>query len=120
MSVTLTLPADVEEMLRAVAQQESIPMETVIVQSIQETTLLRRIFSYFPEQETKELRTLLKKQKSSFLTDTEKYQLDTILDTREKKNAERLNDLYLLSVLRHTSLRSVMQELNIKPYKMPQ
>jgi len=83
-----------------------------------EAELLWRIRTAVPEAETRELHRLLRRQAGT-LTAAEEERLRTLLDAREQRSAERLEDLAQLSRLRGIAVRPLMERLGIRPIPGP-
>jgi hypothetical protein len=118
MSLTLSLPPELEAGLMADANREHRPVEEVVLHRLQEAELLRRIFTYFPPAETQEMRSLVRKRQAGTLQKSEIERLTELAHAREERNALRLNDLLTLSRLRGISLRALMTELGIRPIRL--
>jgi hypothetical protein len=119
MSLTITLPPEVESRLREDARRELVPVEEVAARRLQEAELLRRIFAYFPPEETREMRALgRKRQADGALSAAEAERLMELAHRREEKNAARLSDILQLARLRGVSHRQVMAELGIRPHRV--
>lgn len=84
-----------------------------------EAELLWRIHTAAPEPETRQLHRLLRRRKAGTLTEGERSQLQTLLDVREQRGAQRLQDLALLSHLRSIPVRQLMEQLGIHPLATP-
>ena len=118
MSLTITLPPDLETRLRDDASRERLPVEEVAARRLQEADLLRRIFAYFPPEETREMRALVRKREAGTLTGAEMELLNELAHRREAKNAARFSDVLALARLRGASHRQIMTELGIRPHRM--
>ena len=118
MSLTITLPPEVESRLREDARRGLVPVEEVAARRLQEAELLRRIFAYFPPEETREMRALVRKRQAGALSASEAERLTELAHRREEKNAARLSDILQLARLRGVSHRQVMAELGIRPHRV--
>jgi hypothetical protein len=92
-----------------------VPVESIAVRSLEENELLWRIHTAAPEAETRQLHRLLGRQQKGTLTAGEKNALLILIDSREKRAAERMEDLGRLSQLRNISVRELMNQLGIQP-----
>jgi hypothetical protein len=119
MALTLPLQPEIEARYRAEATREGLSVEQLAARRLEEAELLWRIHTAAPEEETKELHRLLRRRKAGTLTETEQEQLLTILDKREQRAAQRMEDLAQLSRLSNTSVRLLMEQLNIRPIATP-
>ena len=82
---------------------------------MEESILLWRIRTSAPEDETRELHRLLRRQKRGTLTEPERKHLLNLIATREQHAAQRLEDLGALARLRGMSVRELMNQLGIRP-----
>jgi hypothetical protein len=80
-----------------------------------EVELLWRIRTAAPEPETRELHRLLRSRREGRMTEPERARLQTLLDEREERGAQRLLDLARLSRLRSMPVRELMDQLGIRP-----
>ena len=119
MALTITLQPELEAHIRNEAAREGLAVEQLAARRLQEAELLWRIRTSVPERETRELHRLLRRRKAATLTDQEQTQLLTILDEREQRSAQRLEDLVRLSHLRQTSVSDLMEQLGIRPLPTP-
>ena len=119
MTLTITLQPEYEAQFRGEAQRAGIPLEQWIAQRALETDLLWRIRLAAPETETRTLHSLLTKQKTKPLSNEERHQLQTILDERELRGAQRLEDLIQLARLRGVTVPNIMEQLGISPISAP-
>ena len=119
MALTITLQPEFETRFRNEALSTGLPVEQLIVQRVLEAELLWKIRLATPDAETRTLHRLLRKQKTSTLSETEQSQLQTILDEREQRSAERLQDLTQLAHWRGVSVRQLMEQLGIHPIPTP-
>jgi hypothetical protein len=118
MPISLALPPEIELSLRTDADREHLPVEEVAVRRLEEAELLRRIFAYFPIEETQEMRRLVRKREAGTLSAEETERLTALAHQREIKNAERLSDLLTLAQRRGVPHRRLMAELGIRPARM--
>lgn len=115
MPLIISLQPDVEARFREEAERDGITLEQFTTRRITEAELLWRIHTAVPESETRLLRRLLRKKSKGVLTQQEELDLQYILDQREERGAQRLRDLILLSQLRATPVRQIMEQLGIRP-----
>ena len=115
MALTITLQPEYEAQFRVEAQRAGIPLEQWIAQRTLETELLWRIRLATLETETRTLHRLLRKQKTKPLTDEEQQKLQQIIDERELRGAQRLEDLIQLARLRGISVSVLMDQMGIRP-----
>ena len=115
MSMTITLPGKLEDLFKAAAQREGVPVEALVVRQLEESELLWRIRIIAPEDETCELHKLLRKQKAGTLADIERERLLALIDAREQLAAQRMEDLGALAKLRGLPVRELMNQLGIRP-----
>lgn len=118
MSLTIALSPETESRLRAEAVREQRSLEEVAARRVEEAELLRRIFAYFPDAETREVRRLIRKRDAGVSDASEAVHLQTLIERREERNAERLSDLVRLASLRSVPLRQLMAELRIRPMRV--
>jgi hypothetical protein len=119
MTLTITLQADIEERFREEAASYGLTPEQLVARRLLEAELLWRILTATPEPETHQLHRLLRKRKSKPLTDAEQTRLQSLLNEREERGAQRLQDLALLSHLRGMPVRQLMEHLGIHPLATP-
>jgi hypothetical protein len=115
MSLTITLTKEQETLFRRAAERDGVPVEVIAVRSLEENELLWRISTATPESETHQLHRLLHRQQKGILTAEEKNTLLTLIEAREKRAAERMEDLVRLANLRKLSVRELMNQLGITP-----
>jgi hypothetical protein len=115
MPTTITLPGDLETRYRAEAQREGVPMEVWAARRLEENELLWRIRIAVPDDETRELHRLLRKQRSGIITEAERECLLTLVEARERQAAQRMEDLGALARLRGIPVRELMNRLGIRP-----
>ena len=94
-------------------------MDQLAAQRIMEAELLWRVRTAAPEPETRLLHKLLRRQQSGTLTQPERNKLQALLDEREERAAQRLQDLAQLSKLRSIPVRKLMLQLGISPVVSP-
>ncbi len=119
MALTITLQPDIEQRFREEAARSGLSMDQLAAQRIMEAELLWRIRTAAPDPKTRLLHKLLRRQHSGTLTQLERHKLQTLLDEREERSAQRLQDLAQLSKLRSISVRELMSELGISPVVSP-
>lgn len=119
MALTITLQPEYEARFREEALQAGVSVEQLIAQRAMEAELLWSIRLAAPETETRTLHRLLRKRKAGTLSEAEQRQLQTLLDEREQRGAQRLEDLTRLARLRRVSVRQLMEQLGIHPIPTP-
>ena len=119
MALTITLDRELEARFRDEAAREGVTLEQLTAQRLVEAELLWRIRIASPESETRQLHRLLRRRDTGVLTEAEQTQLQTLLDEREERGAQRLHDLGQLSHLRSIPLRQLMEQLGIRPLTAP-
>ena len=119
MTLTITLQPDMEARFRDEAVHAGVTPEQLAAQRLLEADLLWRIRVAAPEAETRELHRLLRRQKAGLLNPDENRRLQTLLDEREERGAQRLQDLSQLSRLRAIPVRELMERLAIRPIPTP-
>jgi len=119
MTLTITLEPEIEARFRDDAAREGVTLEQLTSKRLLEAELLWRIRTVAPESETRQLHRLLRQRRIGRLTEAEQTQLQTLLDEREQKGAQRLNDLAQLAHLRSTPVRQLMEQLGIRPLSTP-
>src|SRR5215470_4843392 len=97
MALTITLQPEIEARFRADAAREGLTVEQLAARRLLENELLWRIRTATPEAETRELHRLLRKRKAGTLSEEALVRLQTLLDERELRGAQRLEDLTQLS-----------------------
>ena len=115
METTITLPGKLADLFRTDAQREGVPVDVLAARRLEENVLLWRIRTAAPEDETRELHRLLRRQKSGTLTEKERELLLALIDSRELLAAQRLEDLGALARLRDLPVRELMNQLGIRP-----
>ena len=119
MSLTIHLQPEIEARFRDEADREGVTLEQLAAQRLLEAELLWRIHTAAPEPETRLLHRLLRRRNAGTLTEAEQSRLQTLLDEREARGAQRLQDLALLSQLRAMPVRQLMEHLGIHPLATP-
>ena len=114
-ALTITLQPEFEQRLIEEAANEGLTVEQLATQRLVEADLLWRIRTAVPLSQTRQLHKLLRLSKAGTLTESERVQLLSLLDEREERGARRLQDLMLLSHLRSTPVRMLMEQLGINP-----
>ncbi len=130
MSLTITLPNELEQFLQSYAQRVGISVETLLARTIverweevrrapglphRESELLLRLQTLFPPEQTQAYRTLCDRSDAQTLTEVEREQFLALLGQRDHQNAERLEIAAELAQLRGLSLREMMAQLGIRP-----
>jgi len=108
-----------EARFREEAARQGLTVEQLAERSLLENDLLWRIRTAAPEAETRELHRLLQRRKSGTLTQEKQARLQTLLDEREQRGAQRLEDLTQLSRLHNMPVRQLMELLGIRPIPAP-
>jgi hypothetical protein len=117
--LTITLQPEVEARFRAEAAREGLTVEQLAARRLLEADLLWRIRTAAPETETRELHRLLRRRKAGTLTEDEQARLQNLLDEREQRGTQRLEDLAQLSRPRAIPVRHFMERLGIRPIPAP-
>ena len=130
MSVSVTLPNDLEQFLQAYAYSIGVPVETLLARTIieqwdavrynlglpsRESELLLRLQDLFPPEQTHEYKILCGKSDTGTLSDSERERFLAVLEQRDVQNAERLQIVAELANLRSIPLREMMATLGIRP-----
>jgi hypothetical protein len=115
METTIRLDGKLADLLGSDAQREGIPLDVLAARRLEESVLLWRIRTVAPEDETRELHRLLRRQKSGSLTGSERERLLELIEAREQHAAQRLEDLGALARLRGMPVRELMNQLGIRP-----
>lgn len=115
MELTIRLEPEMEARFQEEAAREGLTVEQLAARRLREAELLWRIRTATPETETRALHRLLRRRKAQTLTDSERAQLQTLLDEREQRGAQRLEDLGQLARLRAMPVRQLMEQLGIRP-----
>jgi hypothetical protein len=119
MALIITLQPEAEARFRAEAEREGLTIEQLAAQRLLEAELLWRIRIAAPDAETRELHRLLRRRRAGTLTQAQQERLTTILEEREKRGAQRMEDLEQLSRLRGIPVRQLMERLGIRPIPSP-
>ena len=119
MSLTVTLAPEDEARIREDAVREGLSPEQLAAQRLLEAELLWQIHTSAPESETRELHRLLRRRKARRLNEGEQARLQTLLDQREERTAQRLQHLAQLSRLRSIPVWQLMEQLGIRPIPTP-
>lgn len=119
MALTITLQPEMEARFRDEAAREGLTIEQLATRRLLEAELIWRIRTAAPEAETRELHRLLRRRKAKTLTEPEQARLQALLDEREQRAAQRLEDLTQLSRLRAMPVRHLMEQLGIRPIPAP-
>lgn len=130
MSVSITLPGELERFLTTQARQMGVPVETLLVRTIvqhwdgmrrtsglpiEETELFLRLQTLFPQEQTQEYHALCEKSDRGVITELERIALLSLIEQRDQQNAERLALIAELAQRRGVSFREMMTELGIRP-----
>ena len=119
MSLTITLQPEVEARFLEEATRNGVTLEQLASQRLLETEALWRIRTSAPELETRQLHRLLRRQNKGVLTEAEQIHLQNLLDERESRGAQRMQDLALLSQLSGSPVLQLMERLGIRPLSNP-
>ncbi len=119
MALTITLDPEIEARFRDEAALEGLTLEQLAARRLLEAELLWHIHTAAPEPETRQLHRLLRRRNTGTLTEAEQTLLQTLLDEREERGAQRLNKLGQLSHLRSIPMRQLMEQLGIRPLIAP-
>ena len=117
MALTITLEPESEARFRDEAARLGVTLEELAAQRLQEADLLWRIRIAAPVAENRLLHRLIRRSRANTLSETEQDELQTLLDQREERGAQRLRDLGFLSELRSTPIRRLMDQLGISSGK---
>ena len=130
MSVSITLPTDLEQFVIMQAKQVGVPVETLLVHTIvekwdvirrrqnlttDESKLLQRLQSLFPSEQTTEYRHLCNQSDSGTLSEPDRLRLISLIEQRDHQNAERLKIVGELATIRSMSVREMMTKLSLQP-----
>lgn len=130
MSLTITLPNELEKFLESHAHRVGIPVETLLAQTIEqrwdglrrarglpnrESELMLRLQTLFSSKQTREYRAFCEKSDNGTLTESEREQFLALLEQQDLQNAERLEIIAELALLRGVSLREMMALLEVRP-----
>lgn len=130
MSLSITLPDDLEQFLQTQARRMGVPVETLLTHTIverwdgirrapgmpsRETDLFLRLQNLFPPELTREYKTLCHQSDAGTLAEADRERLLALIEQRDEHNAERLRIVAELAALRGVSLREMMAELEIRP-----
>ena len=130
MTVSITLPDELEQFLREQAVVAGVPVETLLRRTVEErwgtasrnreaatreSELLLKIQSAFSPEQTLEYQQLCQRSDDRTLTEPERARLLMLLEERDLQNAVRLEALGELARLRGVSLRALMAGLGIGP-----
>lgn len=130
MSVSITLPTDLEQYLHAYARHTGISVEALLTRTVverwgrsnhgpgaanRESDLLLRLQSLFPPEQTLEYQTLCNQSDAGTLTQGDRARLLALVEQRDHQNAERLEVVAELADLRGKSPREMMVHLGIRP-----
>ena len=119
MATTITLTGTLEDLFRAAAQREGVSIEALAERRLEESELLWRIQTAAPSSETREFHRLLRLQRNGALTELDRETLLELIDRRERRAAQRMEDLAALARLRRISVRELMDQLGIRPIATP-
>lgn len=130
-NITLQLPPELEQQLRAEAAKQGINPDRYILNALQErlqtslvpkaslakaeADLLEQINIGLPADRWQEYHHLLAKRRAETLTETEHATLIAISDQIEQANVQRVRALIALAEMQGTDLSTLMQQLGIVP-----
>jgi predicted DNA binding CopG/RHH family protein len=128
-NITLQLPPELEQKLRAEAAKQGINPDRYILNALQErlqvsrhsklplskaeADLLEQINIGLPAQRWQEYHSLLAKRRAETLTEAEQSTLIAISDRIEQANVQRVRALIALAEMRGTDLSTLMRQLGI-------
>jgi hypothetical protein len=130
MSLTITLPDELEQFLQDHARHVGVPIETLIARTImerwdgvrrgpglpnRESELLLRLQTLFSPEQTREYHALCDKSDAGTLTDAERERFLALLEQRDHQNAERLEIVADLAQLRGVPFREMAAQLGMRP-----
>lgn len=130
MSVSITLPNDLEQFLQTRAQHMGVPIETLLTRTIierwgnvprdpglpsHETELLLRLQTLFPPEQSRAYSALCEQSEAGTLSDFDRERLLALIEQRDHQNAERLAIVAELAGIHGISLRDMMTQLGIRP-----
>lgn len=129
MSITINVRPELEEILKQMAIQEGKGVDSIIVELLEgqllsdpnsgrkniEMELLRKVNLNITVETWERYYTLIEKREAEILTEAEYQELLALTDKIEIANADRIENLILLSKLRKVSVEELMEELGIRP-----
>ena len=130
MTVSITLPNNLEQFLQNEAQHRGVPLETLLTRTIverwgtirqspslssRETELLLRLQTLFSPEQTREYLALSEQSDAGTLTAIDRERLLDLIEQRDHQNAERLAIVAELAGIRGISLHEMMAQLGIRP-----
>lgn len=136
MTLTIELRPELEAQLREEAAKIGSDPNTFIIQALEErlqrkerltlpthfsreeAVLLQKINQGLPEAIWQEYHDLIAKRRDETLTQEEHARLIALSDCVGEAHAERMVHVAELARLRHTSLKRLMKQLQIKPRKV--
>jgi len=107
-------PAELEHLVSSLVQLQARRRYPNLSKA--ETELLLKINDGLPQHTHQRYWELIRKREDESLTPAEYEELLRLSDEREVKHAERLEAVAQLAHIRGTTLRQLMDELDIKPY----
>jgi hypothetical protein len=132
MTITLSLPPEIEQQLYQRAAAEGVPAETIVLGALaeqfdrppahqtdvaclppEEARLLEAINQGFPNHFWDRYRTLVDKRRAESLTESEHAELIALYDQIEIAHAKRLEHVIELARLRNVSPKDVMRQLGL-------
>lgn len=128
MSVSITLPSDLEPFLQSHARRIGVPVETLLARTIadrwdavrrspalphRESELLERLQTLFPAEQTDEYRVLCAQSDAGTLSSSDRERFLSLIEQRDYQNAARLEIVAEIAELRGVSLREAMASLEI-------
>lgn len=129
MTVSITLPNDLEQFLQTQAQRMGVPIETLLTRTIierwdsirrtpglpsREAELLLRLQTLFPPEQTALYYALCAQSDTGTLMEADRERLLNLIEQRDHQNAERLAIVAELAQLRGVSLRETMIQLRVR------
>src|SRR5437588_11807497 len=108
MALEVPVQPEMESRIRDEASAHGLPAGQLAARRLEEAELLWRIRTATPDSETRELHRLLRKRRAGTLNDEESDRLTALLDERESRAGQRLDDLRRLSQLSGMPLTALM------------
>lgn len=123
MPLTLDLEPSLEQRLRLEAAQHGLPLETWLLQDLEqrfqtgksETILLQQITVGLPESFWVRYRDLIAKRDAESLSATEQLELIAMSDQTEDLTVQRTSALLELAERRHVSIEALRSQFGLRP-----
>lgn len=129
MGLTIDLKPELEQQVRAIAEEVGVAPDQYVtnvlnehvahnrvVSPASETALLKRISLGIPTETWQRYHLLRERLENAVLTATEQQELKQITDRIEEANAKRIEALIQLANLRNTTLDALMNEFGLRPH----